>query len=569
MSDSHLTATSRRVKTEPALDRLNTKRASAASRELQQEVKIIGRGTWLDRVADEVISREKRLRRSLTLVRVESGIAASGTPHIGNVGDAIRSYGVKMALESAGFRSELIAFSDDFDGLRRVPAGYPEWLKDYLAHPVAKIPDPFGCHASYGEHAGALLRESLDMLGIQYTFVSGAEAYKKGLLNEQIKTILENSQLIGKKIREMVGQTKYEQVLPYTPVCKNCGRIYTTHSYSYDPKSAVVSYSCERTELGNGFEEGCGYKGTARITDGEGKLAWKSEFAARWAALDIRFEAIGKEIADSVRVNDWICENVLNFPPPLHVRYELFQDKTGRKISKSTGNLVTPQEWLESASPESLRLLMYKRIVGARNISLDDVPTYMDEFDDLEDYYFSGRRDENVLKDARLRGLYEYSSLLNPPQTKGVHIPYRLLAELASLAPDGSVEDYALKRLKSYGMVQRASEDLLKRIRWALNWAKREGASAQMPREFTGSVANSLAEFAERVVDCRSGEEVQGLAFEVIKKNGLKPTDFFPAIYSVLVGSEKGPRLGPYVIDVGVRQVAQRIKEALASSRHN
>jgi len=171
---------------------------------------------------------------------------------------------VKMALESAGYRSELIAFSDDFDGLRRVPAGYPEWLKDYLAHPVAKIPDPFGCHASYGEHAGALLRESLDMLGIQYTFVSGAEAYKKGLLNEQIKTILENSQLIGKKIREMVGQTKYEQVLPYTPVCANCGRIYTTHSYSYDPKSATVSYSCERTELGHGFEEGCGHKGTAR-----------------------------------------------------------------------------------------------------------------------------------------------------------------------------------------------------------------------------------------------------------------------------------------------------------------
>src|SRR5207245_6567776 len=166
--------------------------------------------------------------------------------------------------------------------------------------------------------------ESLDMLGIQYTFVSGAEAYKKGLLNEQIKTILENSQLIGKKIKEMVGQTKYEQVLPYTPVCANCGRIYTTHSYSYDPKSATVSYSCERTELGHAFEEGCGHKGTARVTDGEGKLAWKSEFAARWAALDIRFEAIGKEIADSVRVNDWICENVLKFPPPLHVRYELF-----------------------------------------------------------------------------------------------------------------------------------------------------------------------------------------------------------------------------------------------------
>ncbi len=503
------------------------------------------------------------------MIRVESGIAASGTPHIGNVGDAIRSYGVKMALESAGFRSELIAFSDDFDGLRKVPAGYPEWLKDYLAHPVSRIPDPFGCHGSFGEHAGSLLRDSLDSLGIQYTFFSGADAYKRGILNEQIKRILENSERIGRKIREMVGQTKYEQVLPYTPVCENCGRVYTTHAYSYDPKSETVSYKCEPTELGKSFQEGCGHEGKVKVTSGEGKLAWKSEFAARWAALDIRFEAIGKEIADSVRVNDWICENVLNFPPPLHVRYELFQDKSGRKISKSTGNLVTPQEWLGCASPESLRLLMYKRIVGARNISLDDVPTYMDEFDDLEDYYFSEKRDENVLKDARLKGLYEYSCLLNPPRTKRDHVPYRLLVQLASVAPEEGVEDYVVKRLKSYGMVQKDSEDLLTRIRWAHKWAKREGAESKRAFEFTRAVARSLAEFAEKVVDCKSGEEVQGLAFDVIKKNKLTPTDFFPAIYSVLVGSERGPRLGPYVIDVGMKQVAQRIRDALTSSKHN
>ena len=182
----------------------------------------------------------------------------------------------------------------------------------------------------------------------------------------------------------------------------------------------------------------------------------------------------------------------------------------------------------------------------------------------------SSKRDENILKDARLRGLYEYSSLLSPPKTKREHVPYRLLAQLASLAPDGRVEDYVVKRLISYGMIQGTSDDLLKRIRWAFNWAKREGAIAQKPRDFKGAVANSLVEFAERVVDCRSGEEVQGVAFEVIKKNGLKPTEFFPAIYSILVGSERGPRLGPYVIDVGVRQVALRIREALASSsRHN
>ncbi len=137
---------------------------------------------------------------------------------------------------------------------------------------------------------------------------------------------------------------------------------------------------------------GCGYEGDRDVTEGEGKLVWKSEFAARWAALDIRFEAYGKDIADSVKVNDWICENVLKHPPPYHVRYEMFQDKSGRKIAKSVGNVLTPEDWLTYASAASLRLLMFKRIVGTRNISIEDIPTYMDEFDELEEYYFSKER---------------------------------------------------------------------------------------------------------------------------------------------------------------------------------
>ena len=151
-----------------------------------QEAKIIGRGTWLDRVASELLEREKKLGRSTSLLRVESGLGASGIPHIGSVGDAIRSYGVKLALETLGFRSELIAYSDDLDGLRKVPAGFPDWLKDYIARPVTRIPDPFECHSSFGAHTGGLLRSALDDLGISYTFMSGAEVYKKGLLNEQI-----------------------------------------------------------------------------------------------------------------------------------------------------------------------------------------------------------------------------------------------------------------------------------------------------------------------------------------------------------------------------------------------
>jgi len=534
---------------------------------------VIGRGTWLDRVASELLEREKTLGRSTSLLRVESGLGASGIPHIGSVGDAIRSYGVKLALETLGYRSELIAYSDDLDGLRKVPSGFPASLKEYIAHPVTRIPDPFGCHKSYGDHMGSLLREALDDLDIPYTFKSGAEVYKSGLLNPQIKKILDNAELVGRMIKEITGQEKYQTVLPYTPICQNCGRLYTTVVSSYDPVAQTVHYKCESAEVGHGIVVGCGHEGDRKVTEGEGKLIWKSEFAARWAALDIRFEAYGKDIAESVKINDWISENVLGHPPPFHVRYEMFQDKGGRKVSKSVGNVITIRDWLTYASPESVRLLMFKRIVGARNISVDDVPVYMDEFDELEDHYFSKRKDANAMKEARLRGLYEYTMLLHVPAQPSFHAPYRLLAELSAAAPEDGLEDYVVKRLTTYGMLKGApTPELLTRIRWTSACARREGAKVLQVEtpELTEKQARAVLEFASAIRGAKDADGVQGAAFEAIRANGIQPGEFFPAVYGLLLGAERGPRLGPYVMDVGQDAVATKL-EKLASSagRHN
>ncbi len=524
---------------------------------------IIGRGTWIDKVAQETVARDTKLGRNLSLLRVESGLGASGLPHIGSVGDAIRSYGVKMALETAGQKSELIAYSDDFDGLRKVPSGFPPWLNDYIAQPVSKIPDPFGCHVSYAEHAGSLLRDSMDKLGILYAFQSGSEAYRSGLLNDQIRKILGSSAKIGKKINELVGQSKYETSLPYTPVCHDCSRIYTTQTLSFDVRKDSVHYVCKGTELGERFVEGCGYEGDARITEGNGKLMWKVEFAARWAAFDIRFEAYGKELTDSVKINDWIAENILGFPPPYHARYELFQDKSGKKISKSVGNLVTPLEWMEYASPESLRLLMYKRIVGARNVSLDDIPVYVEDFDDLEEYYFSKEKDQNPMKDAKQRGLYEYTMLLDIPKTKRVHVPYRLLAQLASVSPVGATKEFVMKRLVAYGMVKETSPELEQRIDWAARWAGRVARPLPQIVRPAPKVLKAILDFSEKIVGLSSADEIQNAAFEALKRNGLKPPEFFPGVYSILLGSDRGPRLGPYVIDAGPAAVSKALKDAL------
>src|SRR3990170_4504577 len=269
----------------------------------------IGHGTWYDLMAQKVIDRERKLNRSLSIVRTEMGLGASGFPHIGSLGDAARSYAVTLALKSLGCNSELVAYCDDKDGLRKVPAGLSKDLEKYLGFPVSSIPDPFGCHESYGKHMSSLLLDSLDKCGMEYRYFSAKDVYEKGLLCEEIRTILTNAQKVGQIVKEEVGQERYTEVLPFFPVCEKCGRIYTTKAYAFDSKTDKVQYSCEGLEIGGKRIEGCGHKGEASIIGG-GKLSWKGEFAARWKALDIRFEAYGKDIADSVRINDRICREV-------------------------------------------------------------------------------------------------------------------------------------------------------------------------------------------------------------------------------------------------------------------
>jgi lysyl-tRNA synthetase class 1 len=527
--------------------------------------RVIGRGTWLDRVAKEIVEREKRLGRNLTRIRVESGLGASGIPHIGSLGDAARAYGVKMALEEAGFQSELIAYSDDMDALRKVPAGLPSWLEGEIGKPVSEIRDPFDCHGSYGAHMSGLLIEGLEALRLSYIFQSGYEAYKKGLLLKEIDLILKNAKRIGEKIEEMTGQTKFEETLPYFPRCAKCGRLNVAHADGYDPSTKKVHYRCVGDEIGKKWIEGCGYEGYADITKGEGKLSWKVEFAARWAALDIRYEAHGKELRDSVKINDWVCENVLGFPPPYHVVYELFQDKSGRKISKSTGNLVTPQKWLSLASPKTLLLFYFKRIIGSRNISEEDIPSYMEEYDQLEDLYFGKVREPNKMKEIRLKGIYYYVNLRNPPQKPSQHVPYNLLAELATVAPREDPEGYIAKRLLQYRVIKEVDADVKARIRYAINWSK-EFSIKQEHVELSERERNAIRELSsllsKKSPHCEP-QEVQSLIFETARNNGIEPSQWFKLLYKILLGIDRGPRLGNYICDVGLERVRERLNLAL------
>ncbi len=525
--------------------------------------KIIGHGTWYDKTAVKVIERERKLGRSLDLIRTESGLGASGFPHIGSFADCARSYAVALAIQELGFKSEYIAFADDLDGLRKVPAGLPESLSKYLGYPVTSIPDLYGCHGSFGEHMTSLLLDSLDQSGINYTFMSAKKAYEKGLFNDEIKTILMNAQKVGEIVKDEVGQEKFVDVLPYFPICANCGKIYTTKAHTFLSDEDKVLYTCEGLEVRGKWLEGCGHKGEADIRKGEGKLGWKVEFAARWKALDIRFEPFGKDISDSVRVNDRICREIFGWAPPSHARYEMYLDKSGKKISKSAGNVFTPQVWFRYGSPQSLLLLTLKRFVGARSLSVTDIPQYMNELDELEDVYFGKKMVSDNKEKAKLVGLYKYCMLFDAPSRIGDHVPYNLLTFLATMAPEGSEADFILEKLQGYRYGKEGlTDDLKRRIGYALNWSKDFTEITEKAVELTEQEKNAVNELIEALMAEATEDEIQSAVFNIARNNEVKPGKFFKALYRILLGAPQGPRLGPYVLAMGRENVIDALKRA-------
>ena len=532
---------------------------------------IIGHGTWYDKVAVEIIERERKLDRKLGLLRVESGVAASGIPHIGSLAEVARNYAVTLALRNQGFNSEFILFSDNMDGLRSVPTGLPKSLEKYLGYPVMEIPDPFNCHKSYGDHMISLLLEALDRCGIEYTFISGVEAYKNGLLNEEIRIILENAQHIGKIIEEETGQEKYEEALPYFPVCSKCGRIYTTKAYDFLPEENNVLYVCEGMEIKGRWLEGCGNRGKANYTKGEGKLGWKAgEFSARWRALGIRFEAYGKDIADSVRVNDRISREILGYEPPVHVQYEMFLDKSGRKISKSAGNVFTPQVWFRYGSPQSLLLLTLKRFVGTRNISVTDIPQYVNELDELEDVYFGKKKIEDKKERSRLAGLYKYCWLLKPPPNPSVHVPYNLLTYLAKTAPKGSETEFVVAKLREYGHLgDKVPDDIMRRIGYALNWVRDFLEIKEVTVRLSQKEREAVKQLTEAILIEEETEKIQSAIFDIARRNGIKPEKFFRVLYMILLGMPSGPKMGPYILSMGRENVVDALRRSLKPRREN
>jgi lysyl-tRNA synthetase class 1 len=402
------------------------------------------------------------------------------------------------------------------------------------------------------------LLDGLEKLGIEYTFKRARDTYKEGLLQEQIHTILTQSERIGAKIEDLVGQEKYQKFLPYFPVCAQCNRLYVAEATEYLSDERKVRYKCHDAEIGGKIIKGCGHEGEADIKKDLGKLAWKVEFAARWSAFDIRFEAYGKDIMDSVKVNDWVADDVLNFPHPHHIKYEMFLDKGGKKISKSLGNVVTSQTWLKFGTPESILLLLYKRITGARELGFEDIPSLMDEYNELEKIFFGKIKIDNEAKLVKSKGLYEYVNLLTPPKQIPAQVSYRLLLELCKIFKEDRVPRIN-KKLIDYHAIKETSAEIDKLIEMAGNFADEFDISDEIDIDVDSKVKGALSKLVILLEKDEEIEDLQNEIYQIAKGDDIEPKDFFKVLYQIILSTTRGPKIGPFILDIGKKNVAEKI----------
>src|ERR1700719_2544944 len=334
---------------------------------------------WPFEEARKIVARLKK--RSKDDVIFETGYGPSGLPHIGTFGEVARTTMVRHAFRVLTYdkiKTRLIAFSDDMDGLRKVPDNIPnkEMVAQHLGKPLTKVPDPFGTHDSFAAHNNARLRAFLDQFGFDYEFMSSTECYTSGRFDAALLKVLERFDAVMNIMLPSLREERAESYSPFLPISPRTGIVLQVPVVAHDAKGGTITYEDPDTKE----------RVTTLVTGGRCKLQWKPDLAMRWVALGIDYEMAGKDLIDSVKLSGEICR-ALGGTPPEGFTYELFLDEHGQKISKSKGNGLTIEEWLRYAAPESLSLFMYQNPRAAKRLYFDVIPRHVDEYAQLLESY--------------------------------------------------------------------------------------------------------------------------------------------------------------------------------------
>jgi lysyl-tRNA synthetase, class I len=501
----------------------------------------------------------------------ETGYGPSGLPHIGTFGEVARTSMVRHAFEvlTQGRRkTRLICFSDDLDGLRKVPDNVPnkEMMTAYLDKPLSAIPDPFdNHHSSYSAHNNAMLRSFLDQFGFEYEFFSATDCYKSGQMDQTLRRMLEVYDKVMDIILPTLGEERRRTYSPFLPICPRTGRVLQVPMIERNPKSGTIVYLDPET----------GGKVETKVTGGAVKCQWKADWAMRWTALGVDYEMAGKDLIESVTLSSRIC-TALGGTPPEGFNYELFLDENGQKISKSKGNGLTIEQWLTYATPQSLSLYMYQRPKSAKKLHFDVIPRAVDEYLQLVSAY-SGQEPRQQLDNA---AWHIHSG--SPPAAE-LPISFALLLNLvaASNADDKAVL-WGFIRRHVAGATPEEHPVLDHLVGYAVSYYRDFIKPKKKFRPADGIERGALEALSATLAKApkeATAEELQGILYDVgratpryqdLTAKGATPERpgvsiaWFNAIYQVLLGEEKGPRFGSFIALYGIEETRALIAKALA-----
>ncbi len=489
-------------------------------------------------------------------VLFETGYGPSGLPHIGTFGEVARTTMVRHAFEVlTGLPTRLIAFSDDMDGLRKVPDNIPnkEMMAEHLGRPLTSVPDPFGTHESFGHHNNARLRSFLDHFGFDYTFQSATESYRGGAFDAVLLRLLDSYDAVMKVMLPTLGEERRATYAPFLPLCPRTGRVLQVPLLETRPADGTVVYA--DPETGGTVE--------TPVTGGHCKLQWKPDWAMRWTALGVDYEMSGKDLIDSVKQSSKICR-ILGGTPPEGVSYELFLDQNGEKISKSRGNGLTMEEWLAYAPPESLALFMYVKPRTAKRLYFDVIPKTVDDYlAHLETY-------PSQPPSKRLDNPVWHVHGGEPPH-ETVHLSFNILLNLASVchSEDRAVLWHYIGRYAP-GASPQTAPTLDRLVGYAINYYRdfvKPAKTYRAPSEAEAAALGDLAATLESLPDGTPAVDIQTQVYEVGKRHpdtfaDLK--DWFKALYQVLLGQDQGPRMGSFIALYGRAETVDLIRRAMA-----
>ena len=483
----------------------------------------------------------------------ETGYGPSGLPHIGTFNEVARTTFVRQAYEElTGQPTRLIAFSDDMDGLRKVPDNVPEqeMLSAHLGKPLTRIPDPFGSHESFAHHNNAMLRHFLDRFGFDYEFLSATECYSSGRFDEVIRQVLRNWDCVMGVMLPTLREERRQTYSPILPISPSSGKVLQVPVEVIDAEAGTISFNDEEGPV------------EQSALGGQAKLQWKVDWAARWVALGVDYEMAGKDLIDSVIQSSKIAR-VLGGRPPEGFNYEMFLDEKGEKISKSKGNGLSLEEWLRYGSEPSLAFYIYREPKKAKSLHLGLIPRAVDEY-----WQFRGNYANQPIE-QQLGNPVHHIHNGKVPEPRSLPLTYGLLLNLVSL-PGIHDKETAWRFVQRYAPDTSADThaELDELIGLAVNYARDfvvPTLKRRAPNELETAALKDLdGELAKLPADA-DGEAIQNIVFEVGKRHPFESLrGWFQALYETLLGSSQGPRMGSFIALYGIDNSRRLIAEALA-----